>query len=243
MDGYEPVTYGDSWAEFYDDFYPPPDADQVGFLVRRAGAGPMLELAIGTGRVALPVAASGVAVHGVEISEGMLGRLRDKAGGMEIKIVAGDMTEFSLEARYPLVLLGFNTLFAPLEADEQRGIFHSVARVLEPEGVFVVECFIPDLGRFDRGQTVRVREVKLDRVVIEYSVHDPASQINRTMVEARWRDGRSAMFPVAVRYMWPDEIDDMAAAAGLELAERYEWYDESPFTEDSPRHVSVYRRA
>lgn len=242
MDGYGPATYGDHWAEDYDDIYPAAGADQVEFMVRRAGGGPVLELAIGSGRVALPVRAAGVPIHGVEISDGMIDRLRAKPGGADIPIVASDMTDFTVEERYPLALLGFNTLFAPLEPSLQRGIFRSVAAALAPGGMFVVECFVPDLGRFDRGQTVRVNEVTLDRVVIEYTRHDAANQVNRTMVEIRWRDGRSVMLPVAVRYLWPDEIDAMAADSGLQLSERYEWYDESPFTEDSPRHVSVYRR-
>jgi hypothetical protein len=172
----------------------------------------------------------------------MINRLRAKPGGADIPIVAGDMTDFTVEESYPLTILGANTLFAPLEEHLQRDIFRSVAAALAPDGAFVVECFVPDLGRFDRGQTVRVNDVTLDRVVIEYTINDAANQTNRTMVEIRWRDGRSAVYPVAVRYMWPEEIDAMAASSDLQLSERYEWYDESPFTEDSPRHVSVYRR-
>jgi SAM-dependent methyltransferase len=242
MDGYGPATYGDIWADLYDDLYPGPGADQVEFLVRRAGGGPVLELAIGSGRVALPVMAAGVPIHGVEISGAMINRLRAKPGGADIPIVASDMTDFTVEESYPLAILGANTLFAPLEEHLQRGIFRSVAAALAPDGAFVVECFVPDLGRFDRGQTVRVNEVTLDRVVVEYTIHDAANQTNRTMVEIRWRDGRSAVYPVVVRYMWPEEIDAMAASSDLHLAERFEWYDESPFTQDSPRHVSVYGR-
>ena len=242
MDGYVTSTYGDTWAEFYDDVFPGPGPDQIDFLVRRAGAGPVLELAVGTGRVALPLMDTGLEVHGVEVSPAMLARLRERPGGDHVTIVGSDMTRFQVSERYPLILLGFNTLFGPLEESAQQGIFESVAGSLADSGVFVIDCFVPDLGRFDRGQTVRVRAVTADQVHLEYSINDAANQINRSMIELRWRDGRSALLPVAVRYMWPEEIDAMAADSGLRLSERYEWYDESPFAEDSPRHVSVYSR-
>lgn len=243
MDGYDDSTYGATWAPLYDSLYPGPGPEQIDFLIGRAQGGPVLELAVGSGRVALPLIEAGVEVHGVEISDEMIEKLRDKPGGETLPIVASDMTSFTVDERYPLVLLGFNTLFGPLDSAAQQGIFASVAKALTADGCFVVEGFVPDLDRFDRGQSVRVREVTADRFIVEYTTHDAASQISRTMVEIRWRDGRSAVLPVWVRYLWPEQIDAMASAAGLELSERYEWYDESPFTEDSSRHVSVYRLA
>jgi len=116
-----------------------------------------------------------------------------------------------------------------------------VAAALEPDGCFVVECFVPDLGRFDRGQTVRAVEVSVDRVIVEYSIHDAANQHTRSMIEVRETDGGSEMLPVEVHYLFPDQIDAMATAAGLNLVERYEGYDETPFTDVSPRHISLYR--
>lgn len=240
MNGYSPETYGDRWAELYDDLFPPPGSEVINFLAARARGGPVLELAVGTGRVALPLAENGLEVHGIEISRNMLAQLRQK--NQAIPIVASDMTDFEVDTAYPLVVLGFNTLFGPLEGDGQRGILRSTAAALQSGGLFVIDCFVPDLGRFHDNQTVRTREVRTDRLQVDHSIHEPDRQVIRSMVEIRWTDGRSVLLPVFLRYLWPDQIDLMAADAGLELEQRYEWYDEAPFTDASPRHVSVYRK-
>lgn len=227
MDVYSPETYGDQWAELYDDLFPPPGSEVIDFLA--------------TGRVALPLAETGLEVHGIEISRDMLAQLRQKK--QAIPIVASDMTDFEVETAYPFVVLGFNTLFGPLDEDGQRGIFRSTAAALQPGGLFVIDCFVPDLGRFHDNQTVRTREVRTDRLQVDYAIHEPDRQVIRSMVEIRWTDGTSVLLPVFVRYLWPDQIDLMATDAGLELEQRYQWYDEAPFTDASPRHVSVYRKA
>lgn len=242
MEGYGPTTYGDSWAEHYDDLYGPVGDEVVGFLSARAGGGPILELAPGTGRVTLPLQQSGLVVDGVEISDQMLGRLRGKPGGGDVEIIARDMTDFGTDRSYPLVVLAFNTLFAPLEERLQRGVFGSVRDALTEGGRFVIDCFIPDLDRFDRGQTVRVSSIRLDQVVVDHAVHHPETQRISTMVEVKWSDGRRVLLPVELRYLWPGQIDEMASEAGLELEERFQWYDETPFTDASPHHVSVYRK-
>ncbi|HZD04109.1 MAG TPA: class I SAM-dependent methyltransferase, partial [Longimicrobiales bacterium] len=226
MEGYDSATYGDSWAEHYDSIFPGPGVEVIDFLAARAGEGPVLELAVGTGRVALPLLGAGLGVDGVEISAGMIRRLREKPGGGEVGIVASDMTDFTVATPYPLILLGFNTLFGALEEERQRAVFQAVAAALQPQGAFVIDCFVPDLDRFDRGQRVQTLAVRIDRVDLEYSIHRPADQRVDTMRELRWTDGGSVLLPVAVRYLWPDQIDAMAGEAGLELAERYEWYDE-----------------
>lgn len=241
MDEYGARTYGEGWAEVYDEIYDPPRPEVVEFIAARADGGPVLELAIGTGRVAVPLIEAGVPVHGVEISRDMLAQLRRK--GVDVPIVGSDMAGYRTEARYPLILLGFNTLFGELEEERQRDVFRSTAAALRPGGSFVIDCFVPDPDRFDRGQTVRTGEVRADRLIVEYSIHEKDRQMVRSMVEIRWMDGRTALLPVFVHYLWPDQIDGMADAEGLELAERYEWYDEAPFTDASPRHVSVYRRS
>lgn len=241
MDSYSSETYGDQWAEIYDELFPLPGSEVIDFLAARARGGPVLELAVGTGRVALPLAETGVEVHGIEISRAMLAQLRQKS--QAIPIVASDMTDFEVDTAYPLVFLGFNTLFGPLDPDRQRGIFQSAAAALQPNGSFVIDCFVPDLDRFIDNQTVRTREVGTDRLQVDYSIHEPDRQVIRSMVEIRWTDGRSVLLPVFVRYLWPDQIDRMATDAGLELEQRYEWYDEAPFTDASSRHVSVYRKA
>lgn len=242
MDGYGPTTYGEHWAEHYDDIYGPVGEEIVRFVRARAGNGRMLELAPGTGRVTLPLLRAGLEVDGVEISGEMLARLRDKPGGRTVEIIARDMTGFSTDRRYALVLLAFNTLFAPLEEHLQQGVFDSVHDALEDGGSFVVDCFMPDLGRFDRGQTVRVASIELGRILVDHAIHHPEEQRISTMVEVKWSDGRRVLLPVELRYLWPEQIDEMATRAGLELVERFQWYDETPFTDASPHHVSVYRK-
>lgn len=240
MEGYEPQTYGSSWADCYDDTFGPAGPEVIDFLAARS-EGDVFELAIGTGRIALPLAQRGLNVTGLDISTEMVEMLATKPGAAEIDVVMGDMTDFTTSRRHSLILLAFNTLFGPLSEEKQAGVFRSVAQALLPDrGRFVIDCFVPDLGRFDRGQTVRVRTIDVDRVHLDYSIHEPDTQIIRTMSEVRWTDGRSALLPVWVRYLFPDQIDAMAASAGLHLAERYQWYDETPFGPDSPTHVSVY---
>jgi hypothetical protein len=242
MDGYEPATYGRHWAEHYDDLYGSAGKEVFDFVRARADGGPILELAPGTGRITLPLQQNGLTVDGVEISDQMLARLRAKPGGRDVEVVARDMTGFTTDNQYPLVLLAFNTLFAPLEEHLQQGVFDSVHGALADGGSFVIDCFIPDLGRFDREQTVRVSSIELGRIVVEYAIHHPDQQRISTMVEVKWSDGRRALLPVDLRYLWPEQIDEMANRAGLELVERFQWYDEAPFTDASPRHVSVYRK-
>jgi len=238
----DPAYYGDRWAPVYDEHHagldPGPAAE---FLAGLAGGGRVLELAIGTGRVALALAARGVAVEGVDASEAMVARLRAKPGGESIPVVIGDMADVPAQGPFRLVYLVFNTLFALLSQDRQAACFRGVARVLEPGGRFVVECFVPDLARFDRGQRVQALAVTADSVVLEVSRHDLAEQRITTQVVAL--DGNGVrLHPVAARYSWPAEIDLMAAQAGLALRDRYGGWDRAAFGSGSPRHISVYRR-
>lgn len=240
MEEYDAGNYGADWAEFYDEIFPAPAPEVIEFILARAEGGPVLELAVGTGRVAIPLIETGLEVHGIEISEKMIDRLRTKTDA--ISVVASDMTRFTVDRPYPLVLLGANTLFGPLEEEAQQDVFRATAAALGRGGRFVIECFVPDLERFDRNQTVRARDISADRLMTEFAILDPDSQRIRSMLEIRWTDGRSVLRPVYLRYLWPGQIDEMAARAGLGLEERYEWYDETPFTDVSPRHVSVYRK-
>ena len=148
----EPQFYGDSWASVYDERVGNQDpAQAVEFLAERAGDGPVLELAIGTGRIALPLARRGVRVEGLDASAAMVERLRSKPGGEAIPVLLGDMAQVPLTGPFTLVYLVFNTLFGLLTQDRQAECFRGVARVLAPGGRFVIECFVPDLTRFDRG--------------------------------------------------------------------------------------------
>ena len=238
----DPAFYGDRWAAVYDDHHrhmdPGPAAE---FLAGLAGDGRVLELAIGTGRVALPLAARGITVEGIDASAAMAGQLRAKPGGMSIPVTVGDMAQVPPGGPFRLVYLVFNTLFGLLSQARQAECFASVARVLEPGGMFVIECFVPDLTRFDHDQRVQARSVTEDSAVIEVSVHDRIRQ--RVTTQMITLDGQGThLRPVAIRYSYPAELDLMASSAGLRLAERYASWDRQPFTPASDSHISVYQR-
>jgi SAM-dependent methyltransferase len=243
MTGFEdPAFYGDSWAGVYDEHHGGLDpAAAVEFLAGLAGRGRALELGIGTGRVALPLAARGIAVEGVDASAAMVARLRAKPGGASVPVTIGDMAEVPASGPFRLVYLVFNTLFGLLSQPRQADCFSNVARVLGPDGEFVIECFVPDLTRFDRDQRVQARHVTQDSATMELSVHDPSAQ--RVTTQIVTLDGQGMRLrPVALRYCWPDELDQMAGRAGLRLSERYSDWSRRPFDSASTGHVSVYRR-
>ena len=244
MQGYGPETYGDRIAAVYDDLY-----DQVfdkeaaaTFLAERAGKGPALELAIGTGRVALPLRAKGVQVEGIDASEQMVARLREKPGGAEMKVTMGDFADVDVEGSFKLIYIVFNTLFALQTQEDQIRCFTNVAEHLKDSGVFVLESFVPDLTRFERHQGVNVNDVELDEVMFDVSRHDPVTQTVKSQ-HIFIRDGATTMYPVFIRYTYPPEMDLMARLAGLALRERYANFKMDPFTSDSKGHVSVYGRA
>jgi SAM-dependent methyltransferase len=236
----DPAFFGDRWADVYDERTTLDPAPAVAFLSGLAGAGRVLELAIGTGRVALPLSAGGIAVEGVEASEAMVQRLRAKPGGDRIPVVIGDMADVPARGPFRLVYLVFNTLFNLPDAERQTDCFRNVARVLEPDGAFVLECFVPDPARYDRGQGVEALAVTEEHATIEVVRHDAVAQRVRTQKITFDAQG-VRLHPVALRYCWPSELDLMAEKAGLRLQERYADWDRSPFASDSASHVSVYR--
>ena len=238
----DPAFYGDRWAAVYDDHFAHVDpGPAVEFLARLAGDGRVLELAIGTGRVALPLAARGIAVEGIDASAAMAGQLRAKPGGLSIPVTVGDMAQVPPGGPFRLVYLVFNTLFGLLSQARQADCFAGVARVLEPGGTFVIECFVPDLTRFDHDQRVQARSVTEDSAIIEVSVHDRIRQ--RVTTQMITLDGQGThLRPVAIRYSYPSELDLMASSADLRLAERYASWDRQPFTSASDSHISVYQR-
>jgi SAM-dependent methyltransferase len=236
----DPVFYGDTWASVYDEGVGRVDPEPaVAFLAEMADGGRVLELAIGTGRVALPLARRGVDVHGLDASAAMVERMRAKPGGDVIDVTIGDMADVPLPGPFRLVYLVSNTLFGLLTPDRQADCFRNVARVLDPSGRFVIECFVPDPGRFDRGQRVQAIDVTEHSATLEVSLHDAATQRVRAQHIKLDADGVHR-WPVAIRYAWPAELDLMAAAAGLKLRDRCADWDRSPFTSASAKHVSVY---
>jgi SAM-dependent methyltransferase len=237
----DPDFYGARWASSYDEYSEGLDPTAaVDFLAGLADDGRVLELAIGTGRVALPLAGRGVRVEGNDASEAMVARLRAKPGGESIPVTIGDMADVAVSGPFRLVYLVANTLFGLLSQDRQAECFRNVAQVLEPDGRFVIECFVPDLTRFDQGQRVQTLAVTEDSVTFEFGLHDAAQQRVTTQIVTLDADG-TQLRPVAIRYSWPSELDLMAGQAGLRLAGRYSGWDRRPFGSTSGRHVSVYQ--
>ena len=244
MDGYDPMTsFGAGTAARYDD-HPRGDEDEtVAFLERLARGGPALELAIGTGRVALPLAARGVEVDGIDLSPEMVARLRAKPGGDRLAVTIGDFADVAVPGTYPLVYLVFNTLFNLLTQDEQVRCFANVAPRLADGGVFVVEAFTPGyLHRLRDDQSVDAEAVEVGEVTFDVGRHDPVGQLLSESHVVLSPEHGVRVFPIVTRYAWPSELDLMARLAGLRLVDRWGGWQGEPFTAASRRHVSVYGR-
>jgi SAM-dependent methyltransferase len=245
MEGYRPETYGDRIADVYDAMTAslPDPADCADRLAELAGPGPALELGIGTGRVALPLAARGVEVHGIDASAAMVEQLRAKPGGKAIPVTLGDFTDVPVEGTYPLVYVVFNTFFSLLTQDDQVRCFAAVARRLAPGGAFVLELFVPDPTLHPGGQSVRTRHLGVDGARLDLALHDPVAQrvdFHNVLLAS---DGIRVL-PGAVRYAWPAELDLMARLAGLELRERWGGWRREPYTgSTSGLYVAVYEHA
>jgi SAM-dependent methyltransferase len=245
MEGYRPGTYGDRIADSYDRLTAtmPDPVDCVDRLAELAGAGPALELGIGTGRIALPLAARGVEVHGIDASAAMVERLRAKPGGGAIAVTMGDFADLPVEGRFPLVFVVFNTLFSLLTQDEQVRCFEAVAAHLAPGGAFVVEAFVPDPTLHPGGQSMRTRYLGLDLVRFDMALHDPVAQRVDFQNVLLGTDG-VRLLPGSLRYAWPSELDLMARLAGLRLRERWGGWRREPFTgSTSGLYVAVYEHA
>ncbi len=238
MSEYAPSTYGDAWAEIYDE-RTPSSPGEIELLAELAGDGPVLELGVGTGRVAVPLAERGLEVVGLDPSQGMLDRLRAKSD--RIELVDGVMDDFELGREFRLVYVVASTIFAPLTQAEQVATFRCVARHLEPGGVFVVQAFVPDLTRFDRGQRVGAVDIALDRVTLDVTKVDRAQQLLTGQHIVLSSEG-TRLYPVTIRLAYPPELDLMAELAGLRLRERFADYERTPFDSSSPSHVSVYEK-
>lgn len=242
-EGYDPGQYGRDWADEYDDLYAGLDPTAaVDTLVELARGGRVLEFGIGTGRIALPLVERGVDVTGLDASPEMVAKLREHPRGGDIPVHVGDFAETRVDGEFAVVCLAFNTLFALPGQEAQIACFRNAARHLAAGGVFAIDAFVPDLGRFRLGQSLVANRVSADGVDIDATRHDPVEQrVRGTMV--RLSEAGIRLLPVTVRYAWPSELDLMARLAGLRLRSRWEWWDQKPFTASSGRHVSVYERA
>ena len=244
MNDYGASTYGDRIAGIYDELHSglPDVGPMVEMLAGLARGGRALELGIGTGRVALPLAARGVEVHGSDASERMVAALRAKERGASIPVTVGDFGDVGVQGHFPLVFVVSSTFFGLTFQDDQVRCFQNVADHLTSEGVFVIEAFVPDVTRFVRGQKIDTGEVTTDRVNINVSRHDAVSQ--RVVSQHIYISEKGIkMYPVQVRYAWPSELDLMAMLAGLRLRDRWADWRRAPFTAASTSHVSVYERA
>ena len=245
MTAHDPAAYGDAWAEVYDEWNSGAVGDAVDFLEQEqqsVGGGPILELAAGTGRLALPLAERGHDVVALDGSPKMLDRLRAKTGTAGLEIVESDMADFDLgRTDFALVFVAANSLFLLLSQDLQLACFESAARHVRPGGRFVVECFIPDLSRFTDDTNLTTRDVGDGVLRLDASTHDPVTQIVRSHHVFLRPDG-TELLPVHVRYSWPSELDLMARVAGLALTARYANWRGDTFTKYSPGHVTVYGR-
>lgn len=236
------LSFGADVASHYDDEPRGDEADTVDCLARLAGGGPVLELAIGTGRIGLPLARRGVRVDGIEQSSAMIARLRAKPGGDALTVVQGDMADVAVTGSYRLVFVVFNTFFNLLTQDDQVRCFANVARHLDDDGVFLVEALVPDsLYRLADHQYVAAEAVGLRSVTLDVGRYDPVTQLLDESHVTVSADG-VRVAPIVTRYVWPSEMDLMARLAGLRLHHRWAGWNEEPFDARSVRHVSVYGR-
>ncbi len=240
---YGPSTYGEALAPVYDEWTAGMDpGPAVEFLRRLVPAGgTALELGIGTGRVALPLARSGVEVSGIDASPAMIARLRSKPGAERLDVAMGDFADVGVAGAFDLVFVVFSTLFALPSQAEQLRCLCNVAAHLVPGGHLVVEAFVPDVRRFTDGQSVRLVEFTDQGPRLDVGRHDPVEQRIDAAHLLLGPNG-TVTYPVHVRYAWPAELDAMALVAGLEPVSRYGGFSGEPFTAASSSHVSVYRR-
>jgi SAM-dependent methyltransferase len=237
--------FGERVASVYDErsadmFDPAVVGPAVDVLAELAGDGGALEFAIGTGRMALPLAERGVRVAGIDNSEAMLARLREKPGAGQIEAVVGDMAATRVDGEFSLVYLVFNTIFNLVTQDAQVACFENAAAHLRSGGRFVIEARVPELQRLPLGQTVlpwRAEPGGLSAYVYDVVTQRLSGQ------HYHFIDGSVEATPTEMRYAWPAELDLMARLAGMRLEDRWAGWGREPFTALSPSHVSVYEKS
>jgi SAM-dependent methyltransferase len=243
MVGAMPETHFDEWiaqryAVLWPELFDPAVIEStVAFLAEVAAGGPVLEMGVGTGRIAIPLRRRNVPVHGIELSRPMVAELRGQPGGADIGVTIGDFATATVPGRFALVYLIRNTITNLTSQDEQAQAFRNAAAHLQPGGCFVIENYIPQLRRLPPGETVRVFAATPTHLGFED--YDVASQI--AVSHHYWTiEGRLATFSSPHRYVWPSELDLMARSAGMILRERWSDWNRAPFTSESRSHVSVW---
>ena len=230
------AQYDEGSADMFDPAVVEPTVD---FLAALAGEGPVLELGIGTGRIALPLSKRGVSVSGIDLSEAMVARLRAKPGGDRIDVAIGDFATARVDGSFALAYLVFNTINNLTTQDDQVACFENVAAHLAPGGCFVIEVGVPRLRRMPPGETFVPFNVSPEHVGIDE--YDVASQGLISHHYSRV-DGKYELRSIPFRYVWPAELDLMARLAGMTLRERWSGWRREPFTSESTKHVSVWEK-
>ena len=230
------ARYDESAADMFDPAVVEPVVD---LLVEIAGSGCALELGIGTGRIALPLAQRGVPVHGIELSKAMAARLRSKPGGEDIGVTIGDFATTTVDRMFSVAYLVFNTILNLTTQAAQVACFRNVSAHLEPGGCFLIEVGVPGVRQLPPGETIRAFLVSETRWGIDE--YDVASQ-GLTSHHFEVVDGRLERHSIPFRYAWPSELDLMAQLAGMGLRERWSGWKREPFTSESRKHVSVWEK-
>jgi len=241
MQDFNPATsFGPAVAARYDDNLRGDEQAAVAFLSELARGRRALEFASGTGRIALPLAATGLQVDGIELSPHMAERLRAKSGGDQITVTPGDMSSATTGQRYGLVYLVYNTIFNLLTADDQIRCFENAARHLTPDGFFVVETAMPQAWIApSQADYVHAEEVGLQTVSLDVARYDPVTQLLEENHITLTPEGIT-LSPIVCRLISPGEMDLMARIAGLHLIDRFANWQRTTFDADSRAHVSVY---
>jgi SAM-dependent methyltransferase len=236
--------FGEEVAARYDDSESPMFSQEaiepaVDFLAELADDGPALELGIGTGRIALPLAERGVRVSGIDLSEAMVARMRAKPGGDAIEVTVGDFATTRVEGEFSLAYLVFNTINNLTTQDAQVACFQNVGAHLRPDGCFVIEVGVPQLQRLPFGETIRPFHVS-----DSYVGFDEYDVVGQGLISHHLRasDGKFEKRSIPFRYVWPAELDLMARIAGMTLRERWAGWKREPFTRESTKHVSVWEK-
>jgi SAM-dependent methyltransferase len=230
------ARYDESSAEM---FAPAVVEPAVDFLADLAANGRALELGIGTGRIAVPLARRGVPVHGIDLSTSMVERLREKPGAEDIGVTIGDFATTRVEGTFSVAYLVFNTIMNLTTQDAQVACFRNVAAHLEPDGCFVIEVGVPGLRRLPPGETIHAFHVSETRWGIDE--FDVARQ-GLTSHHFTVVDGKLEQVSIPFRYAWPEELDLMAQLAGMRLRERWSDWNREPFTSESEKHISVWEK-
>ena len=241
MEDFRPETYGERVADVYDQWYKPVETDdEVALLAELAAGGRALELGVGTGRVAIPLAQHGVEVVGLDASPAMITAMRKKPGGDKVGVEMGDMEKVDVAGEFSLIFVVFNTFFQLYSQESQLNCFRNVAAHLAPGGRFLIHGFVPDMSTVEAGQHIGVREAGLDLVRLEATTYDRLEQrIDTTQIRITEQGIR--LVHAKLRYALPSELDLMAQVAGLQLEARYGAFDRSEFNDGSAWAVSIYR--